>query len=60
LIQRGFGSESALVRFFIRPLFEELGYEKPDIAYEHPVEMYFGREKFKDKEADVVLFMRDA
>ena len=59
VIQLSFRSEADVVYKFIGPLFEHLGYEEPDIAYEHPVEMYFGREKFKDKEADVVLFMRD-
>ena len=38
-------------------MFEQLGYEEPDFAYEHPVLMRFGKEKF-NKEADLVLFKR--
>lgn len=58
MLQLSLRSESDVVNKFIRPVFEQLGYEEPDFAYEHPVEMHFGQEKFK-KEADVVLFKRD-
>ena len=58
LLQRRFGSEGEVVTFFLRPLFELLGYEDPDFAIGHPVEMHFGCEKLT-KHADLVLFKRD-
>ena len=57
-LQLTFHSESEVVINFLKPLFDELGYERPDFAFEHPVVMQFGRKQFT-KEADVVLFKRD-
>lgn len=57
--QLRFGSESDVVLKFVVPLFEKLGYEEPDTTTNFTVVMRFGREKLKDKKADVVLFQRD-
>lgn len=57
MAQLTFRSEADVVNKFIRPLFEQLGFEEPDFAFEYPVEMHFGQE-VKSKEVDVVLFKR--
>ncbi len=58
MLERRFGSESEVVHYFIRPLFEHLGYEEPDFAIEYPVVMHMGQKKVT-LQADVVLFKRD-